>query len=140
MKIAIFSLAAIALLFPLQAAAASWWATSGPSVVTCWRGVQVYRHITKSAVPSTSVVPHKQSEKSAVLRQQAMVNSQLEFRKLALEERKQLAAENESTTRGARRYLGSRYSTYSGYGRRSFGYSSDRVKIRAASARRYAKR
>jgi hypothetical protein len=136
MKSTILILAASALLFPVQAMAACG-TVSGPYSVSCEQGVQIYRHNTKSVSPRTSRSDFNQREALEVSRQQALINTQLESRRINIEEREQLALERDLIRRRTRTLVGSRFSAYRGYGFNRFGYGYNRTELRAQAKRRY---
>lgn len=136
MKTTILILAASALLFPAQAMAACG-TVSGPYSVSCEQGVQIYRHNTKSITPRTTQADFNQRNAVEASRQQALVNTQLQSRLIEVEEREQLALERDLIRRRNRTLVGSRFSTYRGYGFNRFGYGYDRTKLRAEARRHY---
>lgn len=138
MKSTILILAASALLFPVQAMAACG-SVSGPYSVNCEQGVQVYRHNAKSIMPQTTAADVNQRSALEATRQQALVNTQLQSRRVTVEEREQLALESDLIRRRSRTSSRSRYSTYNGYGYNRIGYNYDRVKLRAEARRHYVK-
>lgn len=138
MKTTILILAASALLFPVQAMATCG-TVSGPYSVSCEQGVQVYRHNTKSTTPRTSQAVYNQRNAVEAARQQALVNTQLQSRLINVEEREQLALERDLIRRRSRTLVGSRFSTYNGYGFNRFGTGYDRAKLRAEARRHYVK-
>ena len=138
MKITSLIIAAAALLFPVQAFA-NCGSVSGPYSVSCEQGVKIYRHNTKSIAPQTSRANFDQREALEASRQQALINTQLESRRISIEEREQLALESDLIRRRGRSLVGSRFSAYRGYGFNRFGYGYDRTKLRAQAKRRYVK-
>ena len=133
MKITILILAVSAILFPIQSMAACG-TVSGPYSVSCEQGVQVYRHNTKSVTPRTSQAAYSQRNAVEVARQQALINTQLQSR---VEEREQLALERDLIRRRSQTLVGSRFSTYNGYGFNRFGTGYDRAKLRTEARRHY---
>lgn len=137
MNSTVLILAVSALLFPLQAVA-NCGTMSGPYSVSCEQGVQIYRHSAKSITPRTTRADFTQREAIEASRQQALIDTQLKSRLITVKEREQLALERDLIRRRSR-LVGSRYSSYNGYGYRRYGYNYDRAKLRAEARRHYVK-
>jgi hypothetical protein len=91
-KYAAVTVAALAFVLPAQALAACG-QTSGSYVVTCEKGVQVYRHQAKSATPQLMQTNNSAASSSA--RGYNATALQLEARRIKIEERRQAAEQSD---------------------------------------------
>jgi hypothetical protein len=125
--------AILAFVLPAQAQAACG-QSNGSYVVSCEKGVQVYRHQAKSATPQMMYSPNSATARAE--QRNAATALQLEARRVAIEERRQAAEESDliRTRRGYNRgsAYSRRYVTYSGQGfaRSRFQRARNRVSVR----------
>lgn len=135
-------IAAMSLLFafalPAQAQAHCA-AMNGSYVVTCEKGVKVYRHQTKSALPrSLSSNAQASPQLSAQAERRAAVAQQLEARRISIAERRQKAdATHQMRQRQAtsRRSYNRRYVTFAGRGIGTRRFQSSRFQGKRVKAK-----